>query len=151
MTKETLVISGFPGIGKKESIATFSKMFSIIDLSPYSFSPVRDHAERIKAAMDTHEIILVSTHYAIRNAMAENKIPYILVYPDVNLRTEYVGRFYIKGEDNKTISNLADNWYTWVSNCETDTTAKKKIVLGSTEVIDKVIHEETLLWNIGRV
>lgn len=116
------VISGFPGIGK-----TFYKKNSnlnILDSDSSKFSWIekgvrnpefpKNYIEHIKDSMYKFDMVLVSTHKVVRDALVENNINFLLVYPEIDLKEEYIERFRNRGSDDSFIKLFEDNWDTFI-------------------------------------
>ena len=101
-----------------------------------------NYIEYIKENMGSASYMFVSSHENVRHAMKDANIPYILIYPERSMLSEIVGRCYLRGNDDKFIKVLIDNWDSWIDSCENDTGAIDKIVLG---------HNEYLLDLIARI
>lgn len=112
------VLSGFPGIGK-----TFYKgnsNLNILDSDSSKFSWIKkgirnpefpnNYIEHIKDNMYKVDIVLVSSHKVVRDALVDNNIRFLLVYPDISLKEEYIKRFKNRGNDDPFIKMFEDNW-----------------------------------------
>jgi len=113
------VISGFPGVGKTY-ITKNHKGLSISDSDSSSFSWVspgvrnpdfpRNYIRYIQENLDYYDVIFVSSHRVVRNALAENRIHFTLVYPDICLKEEYLERYRKRGSDEEFIKMMCENW-----------------------------------------
>ncbi len=56
----------------------------------------------------------------MRNALKENEISYTLVYPDISLKEEYIQRYKSRGNNEKFISFIADNWESFIKDMENE-------------------------------
>lgn len=137
--KNTLIISGFPGIGKTYFYRAYNNDEFIIadsDSSKYSHKVVNgeriknptfveEYIEHIKSLIGKIDIILVSTHEDVRNALMDNNIPFTIIYPDESLLNEYIGRYFMRGSDIGFLNLLASNFYNWIS--DIDSIDNKKV------------------------
>ena len=133
----TLVISGFPGIGKttyKNSATETTVLDSDSSHFPKDNFP-QNYIDYIKSNIGTADVILVSSHAAVREALIENKIPYTLVVPDIDLLEEYKERYARRGSSPLFIELLETNWKDWLSNQKDE----HVIVLGSGEYLSDAI------------
>lgn len=121
----TRVISAFPCCGK--TFATnHSRRFEILDSDSSKFSwilnedgtstGVRNPAfpdnyiEHVKENLGKYDIIFVSSHTAVREALILAQIPFIIVYPQANLKVEWIGRMYLRGDSPEFISRIYERW-----------------------------------------
>lgn len=117
----TLVVSGFPGVGKsylKNNCE--NKIILDSDSSNFSWEDstklVRNsewpenYIKHIKTNIGSCDILLVSSHAEVRAELSN----FILVYPDLRLKNEYIKRY----EDRKSpeaFIKLLDKFYeTWI-------------------------------------
>lgn len=105
-----LVIAGFPGVGKTYFKNNTDKNIQDSDSSLFSKSPdfPNNYIEHIKNA--DAAIVLVSTHKVVREALVKNNIVFTLVYPQANLKEEYLERFRRRGSPERFLGYLEDNW-----------------------------------------
>ena len=127
------VVSAFPGCGKstfyrENSIysETSNGKLKILDSDSSLFSwiydengnktDVRDpefpnnYISHIKAHIESEDIIFVSSHKIVREALEREGIPYIMVYPDKSLKEEWIKRFRDRGNDEAFIKFQEDHW-----------------------------------------
>lgn len=153
----TLIISAFPGTGKTHAFYTQNELGIRIKDSDSSLFPKdnfpNNYIEHIKEVVMSGEfdIILVSSHEAVRHALAEHNLKYILVYP-VGLKEEYLKRYEERGSSEAFIQLLSDNWIDWVNSCKNDTKASLVYELMTaeqylTDVIRSTISEYDDLRN----
>lgn len=152
-TKFGLVISAFPGCGKSyftnvtvpEANKISRKKFYVTDSDSSHYSWIVDenyekkrnpnfpnnYIEHIKEERKTNDIVLVSTHKEVRNALEEAGIEYSLVYPDKSMKAEFIGRYFLRGSDISFLHLLADNWDTWIDEMESTESniIRQKIIL----------------------
>lgn len=48
-------------------------------------------------------------------ALQENHIGYIFVCPDVNLKEQWIGRCFLRGNTPEFCRNLAEHWEEWIN------------------------------------
>jgi len=86
----TLVVSGFPGVGKTHYFLTESS-HTIVDSDSSSYSWLRpgvrnpgfprNYIDQIKSLLGKCDVILVSSHKDVRDALVDQGILFTLVYP----------------------------------------------------------------------
>ena len=129
-----MIICGFPGVGKS-CVAT--NRTNILDAESSAFSWIIDpvHLENgrkrnpefpgnyiryIRDNMDKYEVILVSSHQSVRDALKAESIPYIIVAPYVELRNEYMKRYLQRGSTMEFIDILYNAWLDFLGGIERD-------------------------------
>lgn len=132
-----IVISAFPGCGKtyfvnklNENLEGSGKIFKGInatDSDSSSYSWVMDHGikrrnpdfpknyiEHIKEARKNYDLVFVSTHQVVRDAMDAAGIPFELVYPNPQRKAEWVGNYYLRGNTKEFIDTIVAHWDEWI-------------------------------------
>lgn len=130
--RKTKIISGFPAVGK--SVLTKSSHLAVLDSDSSLFSWLKEgerhpdfphnYIQHIKDNIGKVDYILVSSHNIVRNALRENNIEFSLVYPDINLKNEYLERYKLRGNDEKFISFIDSNWNNFIVDIEKETFPK---------------------------
>lgn len=131
--KNTLIISGFPGIGKSYFFRK-NKDKIVLDSDSSKFSWIKDangnntkerdpnfpnnYIEHIKDNISKADIILVSSHKNVRDALVQNNIQFTLVYPNREIKWEYIQRYIDRGSDNPFIDLLITNWDNFLDELE---------------------------------
>lgn len=123
---KTVIISAFPGMGKTYYCNNANGVIAAdSDSSKFSWINNEDgtrernpefpknYIEHIKGLIGKVDFIFVSTHEDVRNALIENNIPFILVFPYSGLKSVYMNRYKDRGSDDKFISLLDENFDTW--------------------------------------
>jgi hypothetical protein len=134
-----ILISGFPGIGKSFVFDNSSLNISDSDSSKFPKENFpSNYMEHIKSIIDDKDIILISSHDIVRQALVDNGLPFILVYPDRSLKQEYIERFEKRGSPAEFISFLEKNWDMFIDQMEQQDNCKK-VVLNSGEYLKDYI------------
>ena len=110
--------------------------FKILDSDSSEFSWVKDengnntsirnpefpqnYIDHIKEKMQSEFIIFVSSHDVVREALKQNNIPYDIFYPRKDQKEEWINRFRKRGDDEKFISFISDNWDKFIDDIEKD-------------------------------
>lgn len=143
--KNTTVISAFPACGKSYIYNNETKSDKIIlDSDSSEFSWIKDsngnntkernpnfpknYMEHIKENIGKVDIIFVSSHDVVRDALKEKDIKYTLVYPHITLKDTWVERFRLRGNDENFINFISSNWNSFIEAME-DETFPNKIIL----------------------
>lgn len=85
-----------------------------------------NYIQHIKEHMDTEDIIFVSSHKVVRDALKSEGIPYILIYPERNMKDEWMRRFRERGNSEAFIKFQDDNWDTFIDEMEAETFPHKE-------------------------
>lgn len=123
----TKVISGFPGVGKstlfrdgkgKSMYDSDSSLYSWISAGVRNPEFPANYIERIEASLGCIDYIFVSSHKVVRDALKEAGIEYTLVYPDIESKQEYIGRYISRGSDDAFIDFMYSNWDEFIDEIE---------------------------------
>lgn len=112
------VVSAFPGTGKTH----YSNIYQdgmVLDSDSSKFDKQyfpENYIEHIRASLLNESIcrIFVSSHKVVRDALVDNDIPFLLVYPNRELKEEYVQRYKNRGSTPDFISLVEKNWDAWI-------------------------------------
>lgn len=138
--KKTRVISAFPGCGKSHYFRE-NKDLIVLDSDSSTFDKSdfpRNYIEHIKSNIGKADIIMVSSHKEVREALVDNDIKFELVYPDLSIKEEFIQRYKDRGSPEKFIGLLESNWQNWIGELESQTGCEKK-VLGKGKYLSDVI------------
>ena len=119
----TRVISAFPGTGKSYFHQNSNLDILDSDSSEYSWisKGVRNpdfpdnYMAHIKGKIGSADIILVSSHEVVREALVNEGIEFTLVFPERSLKREYIERFRQRGSPETFIDILSKNWDSWIT------------------------------------
>jgi hypothetical protein len=127
-----IVVSGFPGVGKTIFSTSYSEcLLTITDSDSSSFSWCsdgtrnpdfpRNYIAHIKEQVVQSDFVMVSSHRSVRDALRNDGMHYILVYPDRGLKEEYLERYRRRGNERPFIDTMADNWDDFIDEIEQET------------------------------
>lgn len=153
MKKETLVISAFPGCGKTQFFKEQTDSEIILDSDSSKFDKSEfpeNYIKHIKQNLDSVDIIFVSSHDTVREALVKEEIEYILVYPDRSLKDEYIERYKKRGNLEGFINLLEKNWDTWIDELENQKGCAHKILKSDEYISDVFFHHYELGFNISK-
>ena len=157
INKKTVVVSAFPCCGKTYAFNHYQYKYSILDSDSSNFSWVyrarngkelddlikirnpefpKNYIKHIKENLGKVDIIFVSSHLQVRQAMEEAGIKYCTVYPKKEMLNEWVGRMYRRGNDANFIKFQIDNWDKFVNSIDLEPHGYKIYRLGNNEYID---------------
>lgn len=121
-----LVVSAFPGCGKSTLHRKHPEISdsdsSQFDKSQFPQNYMAHIQDRVKRGLCT----FVSSHDVVRKALVEAYVPYILVYPQLDCKDEYIRRYIeragtggLMNEDETPFADLvAKNWDDWIIQCQ---------------------------------
>lgn len=143
-----IIVSGFAGIGKSSLIkkANINMNIKIIDLDSSFFNKEffpENYINEILIKIKNYDIVLVSTHEILLNQFTSLNIPFVLVYPEISCKQEYLKRCTDRGSSKDFVEGLDKaferklDFYENLTNC-------KKITLTSnmylSDVLDNIIE-----------
>jgi len=121
-----MVVSAFPATGKTHVAKGRSNVVDS-DSSSYSWewrgpeTRVRhagwpgNYLEHIRANLADGRSVLCSTHEEVRRALVTAGLPFVLVYPRADLRSEYIDRMQRRGSSPVLLKVVDDNWFAWMA------------------------------------
>lgn len=86
-------------------------------------------------------VIFVSSHDVVREAMAEAGIKYVLVYPERELKGDYLERYKERGSPEKFIELMDNKWNDFIDSVQADE-AERHLVLSEGEFLVDVIKSD---------
>lgn len=127
VSRSVKVISGFPGIGKSwmfKNQESLGLKVSDSDSSEFSWlNPgIRNPAfpgnyiDHITQAIKDFDVVLVSSHDVVRDALKAAGIEFIIVYPHMDDKDEYIKRFIERKSTEAFVKLITDNWNEWITN-----------------------------------
>lgn len=151
---DTKIISAFPASGKTYVYENMkNKVILDSDSSKFSWTENGDESIKvrnpnfpqnyiahIKENIGKADYILVSTHESVRKALDEAGIEYYLVYPEKELKEEWIGRCFIRGSKAEFCQLIADNWDKWIGQLEAESKTHKCIKLRHRETLSNIIN-----------
>lgn len=115
--KKTIIISAYPCCGKTTATELYKDKYSMMDIDSSKFSWTENFPENyisyIKEYIGEVDFIFVSSHLSVREALQKANLKYITVYPAPLCKTEWVGRMWLRGNNNQFIQKQVDNWEEW--------------------------------------
>lgn len=152
--KNTVVVSAFPCCGKTYAFENYQDKYSILDSDSSQFSWIyvddgnngwrkernpefpSNYIKHIKENIGKVDIIFVSSHLQVRQAMADSGIRYCTVYPKPEMLNEWVGRMYRRGNDDNFIKFQIEHWEEFMHNIIFEPYGFGLYRLGNNEYLD---------------
>ena len=139
----TIVISAFPGVGKTYVYEHQNELgLTILDSDSSNFSWIKDengnntnvrnpefpsnYVKHIISNVGNADIIFVSSHKNVRDALLDNGVSFVVVYPNIKFKNMYLDRYKERGNSKEFISNIEKNWNMWIREIEMDDRLFKK-------------------------
>jgi len=122
----TKIIAAFPGVGKTHYHKLHPETTLDSDSSQFSWLHLptgekyrqpgfpRNYIEHIKGNIGKYEIIFVSTHKEVRDALQDNCLFFYLMYPTECLKETYLKRYRDRGSPQDFIDLIDKNWLAWI-------------------------------------
>ncbi len=117
---KTIIISAFPGCGKSHLFRNKGDK-KILDSDSSKFDKSQfpqNYIDHIKSNIGEADMILVSSHKEVRDALVDNGIEFTLVYPNKDIKDEYIQRYIDRGNEDKFVELLKNNWNIWIPELE---------------------------------
>lgn len=129
-----MIVSAFAGVGKTTLARKYNK--DVIDLESGDFKWIEsgnteatkgdntrtqnpkfpiNYLEAIKKANSEYKVVLISQHEVIRKCLDAVKLDYIIVYPDISMKQEFIERYQKRGNNTGFINLIVHNWEKWIS------------------------------------
>lgn len=122
----TFIISAFPGCGKSYCYRNYQDKFSMLDSDSSDFSWIKDkngnntkernpefpqnYIKHIKENIGKVDIIFVSSHDVVRKALKDNNIKTVVIYPNKDMKDEFIKRYRERGNNEGFINFISNNW-----------------------------------------
>lgn len=111
----SIIISGFPGLGKSALYKENKVNYSDSDSSKFSKKNFpTNYIKHIKEVMKKKHLVFISSHIAVREALVKEKIPFIYVIPTIDRLEEFCYNYKQRGSSKEFINNIRDNWERWL-------------------------------------
>lgn len=97
---------------------------------------IDDYLNHIKENIGKVDFIFVSSHLDVRRALEADGIDYITVYPNQNMKAEWIGRMYLRGSNAAFIKFQSEHWDEFTNSIDKEPHGIAVIRLGSNQYID---------------
>ena len=137
---DTLVVSAFPGCGKSHLFRNKGDK-KILDSDSSTFDKSQfpeNYINHIKSNIGDVDMILVSSHKEVRDALQNQGINFTLVYPKKDNKDAYIQRYIDRGNDGKFVELLKSNWDNWMNELENQSGCNK-VELNKGEYLSDII------------
>lgn len=123
-----LLVAAFPGTGKSyycsngdwsqyvpEMWCTDSDS-SKFDKADFPENYIRHIKEQIAKG---YARIMISSHKEVRDALVKEGLHFVLIYPKKELKEEYLERYKQRGNNERFIDLISQNWDNWIDELKT--------------------------------
>lgn len=129
----TKIVSAFPGCGKSYIFTNYNDKYyngikyKFLDSDSSNFSWIEtehgkernpnfpdNYIEHIKNNIGKVDVIFVSSHKEVREALLDAKIPFYMVYPDITLKPNFLELYKNRGNTDKFIDFVSSNWENFI-------------------------------------
>lgn len=156
MIQKTKVIAGFPGVGKSTFFRRNMGEMKVSDSDSSQFSWIHDengvktrnpdfplnYIRHIQTMIiNGYDIIFVSTHKEVIDALKENFIEFTIVYPSCLLKDTYINRYEVRGSDEAFIKLLSSKWDSFIDDIESVEGVDKVKLVAHNEGINTVFAD----------
>lgn len=158
----TSIVCGFPGIGKSFLTTEGSRPYRVSDSDSSQFPkdafPANyiGHLKQLSqtaVADGSPLLILCSTHSAVLESLSENGMVHHVVYPEKDLKEEYLGRYVRRGSPPAFLDLLSARWDVFMADLTSHVTKWPTLavphVLTKGQYLSDIISEvEPTAWQI---
>lgn len=79
-----------------------------------------NYIQHIKDHLETEDVIFVSSHKSVREALKQNNVPYFLIYPQEGMKEEWLNRFKNRGNDKTFIDFQDEHWNEFIDDMKNE-------------------------------
>lgn len=142
---QSMIVCAFPGTGKSYYCNVN------VDYMPQGFAIDSDSSKFDKSNFPENYIahikekitegyarIFVSSHFSVREALVLHNIPFVLIYPSLELKEEYLERYKNRGNNENFILQVSKNWENWIEELKNQKGCYH-IILRSNQFVSQVV------------
>jgi phosphopantetheine adenylyltransferase len=120
---KTNIIAAFPGTGKSYLVRNNKLDRKVVDLDSNAYTQGHDshgnvaskafpgnYIQAIKKQIDRTDVLLISIHSEVLDALRKEQIKFTVVYPETELKSEYINRFQQRQDPSEFIELFNKNW-----------------------------------------
>ena len=135
----TLLCAGFPAVGK--SYLYNHSNLKVLDSDSSKFDKAffpKNYIDHIKANLGKVDSILISSHEVVRDALVKEGLHFTLVYPNIDLKQEFIERYKQRGSNESFIKQVSDKQTEQITQLQNQNGCKK-IELSTVQYLKDVI------------
>lgn len=149
-----ILISAFPGMGKTYAFKSLSGKIKVLDSDSSHFDKndfPKNYIQHIKEEIPNNDIIFISSHKEVRNALEMEGIDFDLFYPSKDRRNEFLENYVGRHSSRDFIMKIDNNWDNWIDEIETESNkrchlhclSKKGEFIGNNAMIITYVNQLT--------
>lgn len=118
-----IIVSAFPGMGKSYAYNLLKNDIKVLDSDSSKFDKDNfpwNYIEHIKDNIDNCDIIFVSSHKEVRDALDNEGIDFDLFYPSKERRNEFLQNYVSRHSPRDLIMKIDNNWSKWIDEIENE-------------------------------
>lgn len=119
-----IIVSAFPGCGKTTMFNELNGKIKIMVSDSSKFDKTnfpRNYIEHIKENIDNVDIMFISSHEDVRNALENEDIDFDLFYPSIDRKLEFLENYVKRRSNREFIMKVDANWKEWIEGIENNT------------------------------
>ena len=122
-SRRSVIVMGFPGVGKTYVKERYkgSNNLKVLDSDSSNFDKSdfpNNYINYIEKQIGKYDIIMVSTHKEVRDAIKNSIIPRMcslyICYPSYDIKDEWLERLRKRGNNESFIKMIDENYFNWV-------------------------------------
>lgn len=142
--RQTLIISAFCGTGKTYLCENSNKKIVEFECWKYDKDCFPDnYVSDIQSKIGQVDIIFISTNPLALNILNKLGIKIILIYPQLELKNEYIERYKNRGSATDFILTLSKYWDSWLEEIKENKYCKH-VELKSDEYVSTILSQDLL-------
>lgn len=143
------IVAGFPGIGKSYLFKNGYRFNSLLDSDSSKFSWINengvkkrnpnfvsDYLSHIRAAVQSHDFVFVSTHKEVLEALHKAGLSFVVVFPSRKLKSAYLERYQSRGNDESFLKLMSDKFEDFVTDIEVTPYSKIRLLHSDLSLVD---------------
>jgi len=141
--KVTSIISAFPGTGKTHFYESYRENpdFTVMDSDSSHFPKdewPNNYIEHIKDHLFQADMILVSSHEEVRNELEKRGLLHFVVYPDRDLKKEYMERYFMRDSSEAFMDMMNEKWDEFIISMENQANCNHVILKSGEYLSDRI-------------
>lgn len=121
MEKKTIIICGFPGIGKSTFFKEFGEKYECYDNDSSNYDDKffpNNYIFDIEENIGKYDYIFVSTHEDVIDLLCKKGIKHSIFYPSKESREIYIKNYRKRGNNSDFVDNLEMNFFDWINDLD---------------------------------
>jgi tRNA uridine 5-carbamoylmethylation protein Kti12 len=118
-----IIVSAFPGCGKTTMFNELNGKIKIMDSDSSKFDKnhfPKNYIDHIKENVDNVDILFVSSHKEVRDALNYEGIDFDLFYPDQSRKNEFLINYVGRKSPRDLIMKINSEWNDWINEIESE-------------------------------